>query len=186
MKDKIAAEFVNNNFFASEGESFIAKYLKKNHISFKMEKPIVGLYNDKKKYRIADFYLPEYNCYLEFFGRWNSTKEDRERYKEKMRIYADNDIPCIYLYPENLGILDYVFTLRLETELRKRFKKKAILKFRFMRYLKENLILVPLIFLFAFLCYETDNLVEKILAYVFIVIITVTLIKRFVEQFFKD
>lgn len=123
----------------TEGEIFIAEYLKYKEISFEQEVVLRDLKDDPShKTRRADFYLKNYKVYLEFNGRWNNTKEDRERYKEKKAVYAKNNIPCIYLYPENLGIIDYVFTKRMIELLQKQSMKKELRLFQLKRFIEER------------------------------------------------
>jgi hypothetical protein len=73
----------------SEGEQFIIDFLKWNRIKFKREVKINSLKGDTKSFR------------------------DRIRYKEKSMVYRQNRIPCIFIYPENLGIITYVFDKRM-------------------------------------------------------------------------
>lgn len=127
-----------DNHTPSEGELFIAEYFKKEKISFQTEVPINGLYNDSKSHRRADFYLPNYKCYVEFYGRWNNTKEDRERYREKKQVFFQNNIPCVYLYPENLGIIDFSFNRRLTDVLKKYTLRKELFRYRLWRFLRHE------------------------------------------------
>ena len=114
----------------SEGEAFLEDYFRGTGIVFEAEKPIVGLRNDTKTYRKADFYLPKLDIYVEFFGMWNHTKEQRERYKEKKDAYFRNNIPCVYIYPENLGIIEFTFPRRAMQVLKKHNKDKELLRFK--------------------------------------------------------
>ena len=34
--------------------------------------------------------------YVEFFGQWNKDEESKERYREKKKIYHENNISCLY------------------------------------------------------------------------------------------
>ena len=118
----------------SEGELFIADYFESKNIKYREQVKIENLDGDLKAYRVADFYIPQYKVYIEFYGQWNSNKESRERYREKKGIYYKNYIPCIYLYPENLGILDYSFHTRMVKELKRRKSKKDLFKYRINRF----------------------------------------------------
>ncbi len=166
---KLADGVKNVNYEPSEGELFIADYLYYERIKFKQEVPIVNLRNDSKSHRRADFYLPKYKTYVEFYGRWNNTKEDRERYREKKKVFSDNKIPCVYLYPENLGIIEFSFPLRLEAEMKKYGLKKELFRYRFKRLFQEirdNVL--GLIFFSFLLFYPTWNWEEdQILIYIF-------------------
>tara|TARA_R110002126_G_scaffold39767_1_gene117572 strand:+ start:35409 stop:35993 length:585 start_codon:yes stop_codon:yes gene_type:complete len=123
----------------SEGELFISEYLKFKNISFKREVRLNNLkYDADFKYRDADFFLKNYGVYIEFNGRWNNTKEDRVRYRNKKEVYSKNNIPCIYLYPENLGIIDFVFTKRLIVELKKKSMIKELRLFQLKRLMNDR------------------------------------------------
>jgi hypothetical protein len=122
----------------SEGEEYILDFLKEERIGFEREKKIPDLRGDGPAYRIADFYLPDYCIYLEFFGQWNHGEEHKERYRQKKNAYYNNGIPCIYVYPENLGILDFIFKKRIVSVLKKHNHNKQLFRWRFIRSLKEN------------------------------------------------
>lgn len=123
----------------SEGELFISEYLKFKNISFTREVRLHNLkYDDDFKYRDADFFLTKYGVYIEFNGRWNNTKEDRVRYRNKKEVYRKNNIPCIYLYPENLGIIDFVFTKRLIVELKNKSMIKELRLFQLKRLIDDR------------------------------------------------
>jgi hypothetical protein len=126
----------SNTRVPSEGEEFLKAFFDEYGIKNEPEKIIPKLKDDFKQYRIADFYLPEYKVYVEFFGLWNTVK--CEDYKSKKKIYEINDIPCIYIYPENLGIIKFIFDKRLQNELSKRNLKKELFKYRFLKFKKNG------------------------------------------------
>jgi len=115
----------------SEGEFFIAECLRERRIKYHFQKKIENLKGDDKSFRIVDFYLPQYKVYIEFFGLWNATEENKQNYKKKREIYEKNNIPCIYLYPENLGIIDHLMDIRIQRELEKNNLNKELLRYRF-------------------------------------------------------
>jgi hypothetical protein len=124
---------------ASEGELFISEYFKFKNISFEREVRLNNLkYDDNFKYRDADFFLKKYGVYIEFNGLWNNSKEDRVRYRVKKEVYRKNNLPCIYLYPENLGIIDFVFSKRLIEELNKKSMTKQLRMFQFKRLIDDR------------------------------------------------
>ena len=108
----------------SEGEELIGEFFKEKNIKYKPEFELKNLKEDTVSKRIADFYLPKYKVFLEFFGRWNVSEEAKEKYRAKKKVHYINDIPCIYLYPENLGILDFIFKRRLRKLLQSRKDRK--------------------------------------------------------------
>lgn len=133
----------------SEGELFILEYLKFMKIDFEREVKLTHLkYDDHCTYRIADFYLKKYKVYLEFNGRWNNNKEDRIRYRTKKEVYKKNKLPCIYIYPENLGIIEFVFPKRLIEVFKYHSLKKELLKFQFKRFIDDR----GGLFLWLFIC----------------------------------
>lgn len=115
----------------SEGEEIVRDFLQDERIKFRREAEIHGLQGDCKSHRRADFFLPSYGVYVEFMGLWNQSKEERERYREKMRVYARNNLPCVYLFPENLGTLDHSFHRRLTEVLLRHGKKRELLRYNF-------------------------------------------------------
>ena len=123
----------------SEGELFILEYLKYNNIDFKREVKLENLkHDDNFTHRRVDFLLTKYNVYLEFNGLWNNTKADRERYRQKKEVYYKNNIPCIYLYPENLGIIEFVFPKRLIEILKMHNKKRELFRYQFKRLIDDR------------------------------------------------
>lgn len=59
----------------------------------------------KKNYIVADFYLPEYDCYLEYWGLDGDT--DYEKRKEiKINAYKDLKLRLVSIYQEDLKNLD--------------------------------------------------------------------------------
>jgi hypothetical protein len=112
----------------SEGEKFIEEFLIDNFIRYESQKRII-LSGDSKSFRVADFYLPKYGIYIEFFGKWNTSEDEKARYREKKSIYFKNAVPCIYLYPENLGIIEHVFHYRIRQTLRQHGMKRELRKY---------------------------------------------------------
>jgi len=134
----------------SEGEELIAEFLEDKGIKFKKQVEI-KLNNDTKAFRVADFYLENYKVYIEFFGRWN-IEENRLKYNQKRKIYEENKLPCIYLYPDNLGILEFLFYRRISSVLKKYNMKWELFKLNSSKFSEKygmaNLILLLLIIFF--------------------------------------
>lgn len=134
----------------SEGEEIICDFLDDCGYDYQREVVIAGLRGDGKGHRRADFYLPKYKLYIEFFGRWNHSKEERERYREKKNVYWQNRIPCVYLYPENLGTLDHSFQRRAVREFQAHGLRKELLFFNLKTWWSDHstevLIVVALIY----------------------------------------
>lgn len=152
-------------FNPSEGEIFISEYLKSQNIKYKEQIKITHLVNDSKQFRIADFYLPKYNVYIEFDGQWNNDKESRLRYREKSNVYYKNNIPCIYIYPENLGIIEYTYPTRMVKELKVHHMDKELFKFQSKQFIDDRgnlfffLALMLFILIFGTFTWENDAVV---------------------------
>ncbi len=121
----------------SEGEEYISQYLEDEGFDYRVQEMIEGLVNDSKSHRLADFYLPKYKVYIEYFGQWN-VEAQRERYMEKRRAYIANKIPCIFLYPENLGILNFIFHKRLVHVLERYKMEKELKAYHLREFYRER------------------------------------------------
>jgi hypothetical protein len=108
---------MSTKYPTSPGEEAIEEFLQEKGINFEREKKIPKLKDDYADYRVADFYLPRYKVYVEFLGKWDS-EEGRAKYQKKKEIYKKNNIPCVYLYPDNFGILDVILRRRLRDTLK--------------------------------------------------------------------
>jgi hypothetical protein len=161
---------------ATEGEEILAEFFKEEGIKFERAAEKLKLKGDLKNYRIPDFYLPKFKLYVEFFGQWN-IQEHRNRYVEKKRVYDDNRIPCIYIYPENLAMLKQIFYLRVERELKINGAKKELFSFNLFRIWQEvdyalgHLVISSILF---FILYALDfskmNLTSQFLGLGFLVL----------------
>ncbi|MBI2541503.1 hypothetical protein HYV80_02235 [Candidatus Woesearchaeota archaeon] len=83
-------------------ERAVKAELKHLKLKFEQEKKIYGLKADTKQFRVADFYLPKYDICIEVLGNWNTSREHRQRYEEKMRVYKLNNQKFIAIYPYQL------------------------------------------------------------------------------------
>ena len=147
------------NHESTEGEKIIEIFLDIQDIKFSREVKISKLKNDYADYRVADFYIPKYKVYLEFLGRWDS---DKEKYLKKMEVYEKNNIPCIYIFPNNLGILEFIFRWRLEKELKKYPELKfQLLKYKLWRFNKFFEVSCFLFVVMIFLSIILENMLSK-------------------------
>lgn len=120
----------------TEGELYIKDFFREAGINCKPQETIRNLSHDVKGHRVADFYLPDYGAYVEFFGHWNTSEEYREDYRIKKKVYTQNNIPCVFLYPENLGYIHFVFDHRLMEALKNHYKEKELKKYKRWKWLK--------------------------------------------------
>jgi predicted nuclease of restriction endonuclease-like RecB superfamily len=77
----------------SRNERRIADFLFGKQIAFVYESV---LQLESKIYR-PDFYLPNYQLYIEFFG-WTHIPSYQQKTQEKIAAYREHQIACIYLY----------------------------------------------------------------------------------------
>ncbi len=105
----------------SRAEEQIANYFDSIGLRYQYEKEIeTGIWIFTEKVSAPDFYLPDYDVYVEYWGMVNvDNNYDRNKYqramKYKMARYYDLGIKFISIYPDNMKNLDWIF--------RKKFKK---------------------------------------------------------------
>lgn len=122
---------------SSNEELYILHYLDKMGFHYIQEYHVSKLVGDDKSHRRVDFYLDRLGIYVEYFGMYNTTKKIRDNYDEKVKIYIKNGLPTIFLYPHELGFLDYAFHTKMLHLLRmEKFKSSSTLfNYKFTRYL---------------------------------------------------
>lgn len=101
----------------TRSEKRIADFLYKQGIVFEYEKEL--MFNGRRY--IPDFYLPEMSLYIEFFG-WGHIPNYQNKVEEKMRVYKENGIDCIYLFHKGSNNLEEI----LEKELMIRKKQRVV------------------------------------------------------------
>lgn len=97
----------------TEGELFVAKYLQSINVQFDPQHRIEVKRGSGKGHRIIDFYLPEFDVYLEYNGQWDVNEWHRNRYRQKRNELLDNGLTLIEIYPNQLGIIEYSFPVKM-------------------------------------------------------------------------
>lgn len=87
----------DGHYVRSQGEMIIDNWLYNNNINHEYEKKIIL----KDEEYFADFYIKDRNLYIEYFGITNNDDYTKKA-EHKKSIYKENNINCIYLYPEDL------------------------------------------------------------------------------------
>ncbi len=169
----------------SEGEEFIQTYLDGKSVRYVPQYPLF-LKEDTKRYRLADFYLPEYNICIEFFGQYNSP-EGRKRYYDKKDSYEKNGIKCIYTYPENLGFFDFIFKRRLLDELRKKGNCWSLLRYTINVLILDSMkwVLGLIMLLLYLLIAKATTLTDKLVYGVFILFLVASLVIEVIKVWKK-
>ncbi len=87
--------------YKSKGERIIADFLESINLPYNYEQGV--LIRDRGYQRIwyPDFNLPDFNIYLEYFGREKDPHYDTS-IKYKLATYQENNIDIIPVYPETL------------------------------------------------------------------------------------
>jgi hypothetical protein len=104
----------------SIGEKRIADYFEGNNIRYVYEKEArTKALFFSSKISNPDFYLPDYDVYVEYWGLVNAddywTRENYVRnMKRKMAIYHKNKIKFVSIYPRNLRNLDWIFRTKFK------------------------------------------------------------------------
>jgi hypothetical protein len=99
----------------SRAEQRIADYFDSIGLRYKYEKELAArIWIFTQKVSTPDFYLPDYDVYVEYWGLLNVANDhDRNKYeremKYKMARYHELGVKYISLYPDNLKNLDPIF-----------------------------------------------------------------------------
>jgi DNA helicase-4 len=105
----------------SRAEQTIGDYFDSIGLRYEYERELeTGFWIFTKKVSSPDFFLPDYDVYVEYWGMLNvDDNYDRKKYersmKYKMARYHELGIKFISIYPDNMKNLDWVF--------RKKFKQ---------------------------------------------------------------
>ena len=99
LEDKIGTRSTHK--LRSEGERRIAATLDQYGIPFLYEQRVIVNDNGKVRTLRPDFYLPEFNLYIEYYGRVGNQDYDL-RTAQKQAAYAANNLKVIDVYPWNL------------------------------------------------------------------------------------
>lgn len=125
---KILTPYKKNKYDSNKEEE-IAKYFKRKNIIYhhhpeiKVPKPfwiftIPFVYIKLE----PDFFLPEFDVFVEYWGMIDDPEYKAHSYDRKKKLYNENAIDFISLYPNNMGFdkLDYAFTSKLLDVIKER------------------------------------------------------------------
>ena len=95
----------------SHSEKFIADWFYRNGVRYAYEHPAF----DRRGSVISrpDFYLPDYDLYVEYWGLVGNAKEYDMTMRWKETQYRMNGVRVVSLYPDQLADLDVVLGARL-------------------------------------------------------------------------
>ena len=113
--------------FKSEGERKIAELFDRYNIKYKYEQGVLVTIDEKPKIWHADYFLPEYGIYVEYYGLAGNQDYDKG-IERKNKTYSEMGIEVIPVYPSDFSngwqsyILNQIYTIsknRLEMILNK-------------------------------------------------------------------
>lgn len=107
----------NGEIVKSGGERILANYFYRNKIRYEYEKAVTE--DSGRIISRPDFYLPDYDVYVEYWGMADTedSKERREYTKSmewKRARYRENGIKFISIYPREIYRIDTVFQKKLK------------------------------------------------------------------------
>ena len=112
-------EYNNKPAYKSRGEREIADCLNQYGIPFVYEKPTAIIDSGKFKVYYPDFSL-DYGLIIEYFGV-NKNPEYAERTRHKIRVYKENRLDVISLYPQDIcNTLQTTLLNKIDSALEKR------------------------------------------------------------------
>ena len=91
----------------SQAEQDIGNWLYQHNIQYIKDGCYRGYFPDFKDASRFDWYLPEYDCFIEYFGLFGAGgkrgEEYRQRVREKIAEFERLEIPVLYLYPQDFS-----------------------------------------------------------------------------------
>ena len=117
-------------------ELFIAAFLMESGLKCETEAPLYNLEGDTRKIRKADFKLTNLGVYVEYFGQYSASEEKRAECDKKAELFIKNNIPAVFLYPQELEHLEYALHFKiLEVLERQKFNlRKSLFRYRLNRF----------------------------------------------------
>lgn len=181
-----------NDIQPTPKELYLEWFFEDSNIKFVRQVKKEGLKGDSKSFRVVDYYLPKLDVYVEYLGMWHQGENHKKDIREKINVYLKNRLPTVFIYPEEIGSLEWTFHYKLVKLLsHKSFLKShkgKLIKFRLSSFLSENFsrffLVIFLFFVSFMILYDIGSL------FIWIAIISsafgiegiYTLIKDFIEH----
>ncbi len=90
----------------SEAEASIADWFTRRGIQYQYEPPLMDGLILKKARFYADFFLPQFNTYVEYWGLAYKESQYMQKMRYKMDYYRSRGLRLVSIYPNNLSNLD--------------------------------------------------------------------------------
>lgn len=132
---------LNGKIHSNAEELIVAAFLMDSGLKFETGVPLYNLKGDIKKIRRADFKLTNLGVYIEYFGQYNFSEEKRTEYDKKAEVFTKNNIPTVFIYPQELEHLEYAFHFKIleVLKLQKFNLRKSLFLYRLNRF-KQNFV----------------------------------------------
>lgn len=100
----------------SKGEKKVADFLHESGIRYEYEKKIIA---NGHPY-LPDFYLPDYDTYVEYAGMWDNFTDYRKAQYKKFEDYEKAGMKLVVVFPEDLDNMDFKIKAYLSKDTMKR------------------------------------------------------------------
>ncbi len=111
----------NGEQVKSKSEMTVANCLRQLGLEYEYEKPVDVWARGKAYTLLPDFYLPQFDIYIEFWGL-ASQEEYRKKMAWKKKMYRRRNIIVIHLYPHHLklkGKLNRLIMKKIKHQVKK-------------------------------------------------------------------
>ena len=96
----------------SAEEKSIQKYFEEEGIRFLYQERKVPLKDAVKRYLLPDFYLPDYEVFVDYLNGWDDPKQ-RPRLVDRIDLVKQNKLQVLFFYPKDIQKFRQSFPLRL-------------------------------------------------------------------------
>jgi hypothetical protein len=99
----------------SESEKVIADWFTRHGIAYRYEPPLMDGFNIRRARFRADFLLPQFDTYVEYWGLAYTDRRYAQKMNYKMEYYRRHNLRLISIYPNNMSNLDSLLRHELST-----------------------------------------------------------------------
>jgi hypothetical protein len=104
---------LRGEFVRSGVEKIIADWFTRHGITYQYEPPLMdGFIFRRMKFR-ADFLLPHFDAYVEYWGLAYTERSYAQKMNHKMDYYRRHNLRLISIYPNDISNLDSLFAQEL-------------------------------------------------------------------------
>jgi hypothetical protein len=97
---------IRGELVRSRAEAIIADWFTNLGITYQYEPPLLEGLIFKRAIFKADFFLPQYNAYVEYWGLAYTERNYMQKMQHKVGYYRKNGLRLVSIYPNNISYLD--------------------------------------------------------------------------------